>query len=349
MLLVLAVLGGGYAVGMARTRRDGHEWPVGRAIVYYIGLLFFVLVTMSFIGTYELTLFWTRAVQNVTLLMIVPLLLACGMPVTLLIHTTGRFGDRVFRVIRSRPAQVLTFPGIVSLILLTTPYLLYFTGWYELTLRHAFFNESLHVELMAVGFLYFWSRLRVDPVPREYPHLVSVWITFVEAIADGGLGLLLWLGRDTVAGQYYASLNLHWAPDLRWDQAFGGGAIWFIGDLSGVPFIGALWGRLMKEDRDEAERYEREFDLADAAEALEATYMAANHPAGNAGETDVKSAGDATDNVTGTAAGSTDTTVPRPSGTRVAVSADDPSQRRYRPWWETDPVLGARYGFREPE
>jgi cytochrome c oxidase assembly factor CtaG len=336
MLLVLALLGGGYVVGLVRLRRSGQEWPVHRTIVYFTGLLFFVLVTMSFIGAYELTLFWVRAVQNVMLLMIVPLLLAWGAPLTLLVSTSGRFGEFVLRVIHSRPARILTFPAIVSLILLTTPYLLYFTGWYELTLRHAFYNETLHVELMAIGFLYFWSRLRVDPVPKEYPHLISVWITFVEAIADGGLGLLLWLGHDLVAGTYYASLNPPWAPGLRWDQALGGGAIWFIGDLSGIPFIGALWARLMKEDRDEAERYEREFDLADAAEAEQAAADAASAIAANTANT-----------ATATAADSADTAAA--TGIEVAVSADDPSQRRYRPWWETDPVLGARYGFREPE
>jgi cytochrome c oxidase assembly factor CtaG len=386
MLLVLAVLGGGYVLGLVRLRRSGQDWPVNRTVVYFTGLLFFVLVTMSFLGTYELTLFWVRAVQNVMLLMIVPLQLAWGAPVTLLVRTTERPGDLVLRIIHSRLAKLITFPAIVSLILLTTPYLLYFTSWYELTLRHAFYNESLHVELMAIGFLYFWSRLRVDPVPHEYPHLISVWITFVEAIADGGLGLLLWLGHDLVAGHYYAALNRSWGPDLRWDQSFGGGAIWFIGDLSGVPFLGALWARLMKEDRDEAELYEREFDLADAAQALDsATTDATTHHAaasdasipGAAAPDSVARAGTAPDTAArsgaapdstipatagGTTAGSAPpgSTTPRPaapgtadkpprSGIEVAVAADDPSQRRYRPWWETDPVLGVRYGFREPE
>jgi cytochrome c oxidase assembly factor CtaG len=187
--------------------------------------------------------------------MTVPMLLAFGAPVTLLVEETGRLGARCSAVIGSRPMRVLMFPAVVSTLLLVTPYLLYFTGWYELTLTNAFFDESLHIELPAIGFLYFWSRARVDPVPHAYPHMISVLITTIENIADAGLAVVLWLDKGLVAGGYYEALHMPWASSPQWGyspshwaQALGGGVFMVVGDLTSLPFLGALWTWLRREE-----------------------------------------------------------------------------------------------------
>ena len=305
MLAVLLMLALGYAVGVRRYRRTTGPWPTGRSLAFAAGLVLFALATLSFIGAYDRALFWVRALQNALLLMTVPLLLACGAPLTLLTETGGRFGRAAMTVIQSRAMKALTFPAVVSAVLLVTPYLLYFTGWYRLTLTNAFFDETLHVQLLAVGFLYFWTRLRIDPVPHPYPHLVSVWISFVEGIGDAGVALLLWLGHTLVAGSYYAALasSSHaalYAPlsagtqsGLAWNQAIGGGVFWLVGDLTSIPLLGALWHALRREEN----------ALADSVDSQVLEVVA------------IESA---------------------PGG--------GPQQERYRPWWETDPAFAARYG-----
>jgi cytochrome c oxidase assembly factor CtaG len=231
-VLLLGVAG--YVLGVRRYQREVGPWPLSRTICFTTSSVLFALATMSFIGDFEKVLFWDRALQNGLLLMTTPLFLACSAPLTLATTGEGRGSRLVRAIIASRPTRLLLFPATVSLLLLVTPYALYFTSWYPSSLTDGFVNETSHLELLAVGFLYFWSRTQIDPVPKQYTHMISVWISFVEGVGDAGVAIVLWLGGGLVAGGYYASLStlphaVLYAPlrlgatsGLAWNQAVGG-------------------------------------------------------------------------------------------------------------------------------
>ena len=310
------------ALYLTATIRLREPWPVNRTIAFLLGLALFGWTTMSFLGVYQQVLFWPRAIQVITLLMVVPLFLALGAPVRLAVEGgPRRLAAAINRLLASRIAALLTFPAVVSLVFLVTPFAVYFSPIYEDTLRSRTAAWALSFALTAVGFFYYWTRLRLDPVPKEYPHLVSVWITFAEAIADGALGLTLMMGHHLVAGDWYTALNRPWGPTPKQDQVWGGGALWLIGDLAGVPFIGALWRRMFTEDRQHAAEVDAELDAQ-----LDAELNAQR-------DTQLDTHLDT----------QLDAQTPSP---RTAQASDEESQRS-RPWWETDPVLGRRYGFTE--
>lgn len=245
-------------------RHPGERWPVTRQINFWAAVVLFVLATCSFIGAFSLVLFWVRAMQNVIILMPVPMLLCCAAPFTLLADGESRHAQITRRVIASLPMRLLAFPAVISMILLVTPFVLYFSPWYGLTITNPFWGESLHVVLAVVGIVYFWSRIRVDPVPHKYPHLISVWISFVEGVGDAALALVLWLGHGIVFAHYYATLDRHpWGPALTWDQTIGGGIFMVIGDFCSIPFLGALWRGLKREELEEANAAEVELVLAE--------------------------------------------------------------------------------------
>lgn len=249
----IIVTGGLYLIGVYRYKAGGGQWRSSQTAFFFTGLALFALITMSFLGVYERTLFWPRAAQNTLLQMLIPMLLALGAPLTLLLsNVSPRTNERIMRALASRPAKIMTFPGIVSAFFLATPFILYLSPWFETAMRSSVQNEILRFTLLTVGYYYYWARLRVDPVPHEYPHMVSVWITFAEAVTDGGLGILLMWGNFTVAASYYMSLNRPFNVILHDDQRIGGGAIWVLGDLAGLPFLAALWRRMFGEDRAEA-------------------------------------------------------------------------------------------------
>jgi cytochrome c oxidase assembly factor CtaG len=341
VLLAVAAL---YVAGAGRFRRlTGERWPMHRTVVFCgLGLGGFALTTMSFLGVYQLVLFWPRAVQIITLLMVVPLFLALGAPVKLAVEAGPRWlASGIAAVLGSRIAQVVTFPAVVSALFLTTPFVVYFSPVYEATLRSRGGAWVLSFALVGVGFFYYWTRLRLDPVPKAYPHLVSVWITFAEAVADGALGLTLMMGHHLVAGDFYAALGRDWGPTLKQDQVWGGGALWLIGDLAGVPFIGALWRRMFHEDRERAAEVDAELDALEAAAAA------------RAGASTSTSTSSGTSSDTSATEPNGVSIAPQPSDSPAAVpvggrSAEEEAQRS-RPWWETDPVLGARYSFGDPE
>jgi cytochrome c oxidase assembly factor CtaG len=269
VIAVLVVgLGAWYVLAMRRVRASGGEWPISRAVNFLgLGLGSAVLVTMSFVGVYDDTLFWVRALQVITLLAISPMFLANGAPFTLLLAALPEARrERAERVLRGRFARLLTFPPVGTVLLVLTPWVLYFTPLYDLLLRHAAVDALVEVAVLTIGFLYFWARLQADPMPREYPHLVSVGITFAEAIFDGALGLTLIFMTHPIAGSYYASLHRSWGPSVRMDHIIGGGVLWMTGDLAGLPFLGALFVRMFRQDQREAVTIDRELDVQAAQE-----------------------------------------------------------------------------------
>src|SRR5580692_1146278 len=106
MLVLIVLLGGGYLAGVRRVR-DNTAWPVARPIWFCgLGLGFLIIATMSWVGVYQSVLLYPRAVQTVLLVLVVPLFLALGRPVTLAATVFPRAGGRLRGVIRSRPAKI---------------------------------------------------------------------------------------------------------------------------------------------------------------------------------------------------------------------------------------------------
>jgi cytochrome c oxidase assembly factor CtaG len=265
-VLVVALLAGGYLYGVRRYQRDGERWNRGRTTAFLFGCGFALYFGVSLFGVYADTLFWARAGITIVLLMVAPLFLAMGSPLALAFGALSPAGgDRLRRVLASKPARVATYPATASVLLIGTPWLFYFTGWYEAVLRHGVVDELSRLVLLLVGFHYFYSRLQLDPVPHKYPHLISIVITFVEVIFDAALGLVLWLSPHLVAGDFYAALGRDWGPTLRNDQIFGAGVLWLVGDLAGLPFLSALTSRMAKDDAEEAQEIDRALDEQDAA------------------------------------------------------------------------------------
>lgn len=294
--VAVAGLGGLYLAGVRRVE----GWPVARTALFLgAGLGSWVVCTMSFLGTYDTVLFWPRAVQSVVLLMVTPLFLALGMPVTLLMRALpAPAAARARRVGHGFVARLVTFPAFISIALLGTPFVLFFSPLFDVVLRGGVVDTLVHFWLVGVGWAYYWTRLQVDPVPRAYPVLVSMWITFAEVIFDGGLGLLLMFGSTIIGLEHYQAVR-DWGPSPRADQASGGTAFWILGDLSGLPFLGALFRKMIRDDERQSAEIDRELDARDAA-AAEARKAAA--PAQATGG-------------------------PEP----------EPDDGMQRPWWETDP------------
>ena len=261
VLLVVLAAGGLYLAGVWRVRKAGQPWPAARTVAFLAGGTgALVIATMSFLGVYQGVLFWSRAVQNVLLLLVAPLFLTLGRPLSLLIAARPRLGSRAQAIVRSQPARILTFPAITALVLVIVPFVLYFTPWYEAGLRSDAVRELTYLALLAPGVVFFWTLLRVDPVPKEYPYLVALWVTGAEVVGDAVLGLAIIADQHLIAGSYYQALGRPWGPSLRADQVIGGGALWILGDIVGLPFLAAQLIQMIREDEQEAAIVDAELD-----------------------------------------------------------------------------------------
>ena len=266
---LVLLLAGLYLSGARRARRSGTAWPAGRTVAFCgLGLGFWVIATMSWVGVYQPILFWVRAVQTILMLLAIPLFFAMGKPLTLLIASLPRAGPRVEAGIRSRVAKALTFPAVTTAVLVIVPFVLYFTPWYEAGFHSVAVRELTYLALMVPGFVFFWTLLRVDPVPRAYPYLVTLWVTGVEVVGDAVLGLAVIAYQGLIAGAYYHALARPWGPSLATDQVLGGGALWILGDIVGLPFLAAQLIQMIREDESEAAAIDAELDAREATAAV---------------------------------------------------------------------------------
>jgi cytochrome c oxidase assembly factor CtaG len=261
MLALILLLGAAYLAGIRRVRARGDIWPVARPIWFCgLGLGFLVIATMSWVGVYQSVLLYPRAVQTVLLVLVVPLFLALGRPVTLAAAVFPRAGARVAAVIRSRPARILTFPAITTFALVGVPFVMYFTSWYTAVFHSTTLRELTYLVLMTPGYVFFWTLLRVDPVPKEYPYAVSMWITGAEVIGDAFFGIAVIADQNLIGAAYFHALARHWGPTLATDQVIAGGILWILGDLVGLPFLAAQLIHFMREDQSAAARIDAELD-----------------------------------------------------------------------------------------
>jgi cytochrome c oxidase assembly factor CtaG len=307
-LALILLLGGGYLYAMRRARAVC-EWPVSRPFWFLgLGLGPLVLATMSWIGAYDSTLFYARATQTVLLVLVVPLFLALGRPVTLFIQAFPGPGRRVDAVIGSRLATVLTFPAITTFALVIVPFVLYFSPWYTAGFRGTAVRELTFLALMTAGHAWFWTLLRVDPVPKAYPYAISMWITAAEVVGDAVLGVAVIADNGLIGAAWYHAVARPWGPSLRTDQVIGGGVLWILGDLVGLPFLAVQLIAMMREDESEAASIDAELDTAEAAATA-----AALTPAGTG----------------------TPDTVSAPEDTAAPLTS--------RPWWEADRRFTGRF------
>jgi cytochrome c oxidase assembly factor CtaG len=206
-------------------------------------------------------------VQNIVLLMVVPMFLAVGAPLTLLASAVSpSVRTRLSRVLHSRPAVLVTLPLVVTVVLVVPILVLYMSPIYEATLRDPVVSGVAGTALVVAGFVYFWTRFRIDPTPRPGSHLVTLAITIVEVVGDAVLGVVVWLGPLIAAG-FYTALNRQWGPDLRTDQLLGAGVLWVGGDVVGLPFIGIVLARMVREDEEHARIVDAVLDRRDAGPA----------------------------------------------------------------------------------
>lgn len=328
MLVLILLLAAWYLASVRKVRRNGGQWGIGRTVAFIvIGLGFWVIATMAWPGAYDSVLFYARATQTVLLIILVPMFLAVGKPLTLLIEAYPRVGRPVEKAVRSRVAKVVMFPAVTTVVVVAVPMVMYFTSWYTAVFASGTVRNLTYLILIAPGYLFFWTLLNIDPVPREYPHGIGLWIATGEVVGDALFGLAVIADQTMLGAAHYHAVGYPYGPSLATSQVIGGGIIWILGDIVGLPFIGFQLVQMMRADKQEAAEIDAELDARDAARA--AARAARARQADGAAVTDGSQVPAGSDTV--------------PSAVSQAAPERDDADNDERPWWETDPRLTDRF------
>jgi putative membrane protein len=277
LALFLLLAAGFYAAGVVMLRKRGDHWPVSRIVLFIVaGLGSIAAVSVTGVEAYDDTLLSIHMIQHMTLSMIAPIFLALGAPVTLALRTLPRRPRVVLlAVIHSRVARVLAFPLVAYGLFVVTPFVLYFTGLYGVTMRSDVAHELTHVHFIAVGCLFFWPLLGIDPLPGRWPYPGRALLMFLSTPFHTVLGLTIMQSKTLIGGDWYPSLGLTWVNPFT-DQETAGGILWAGGELVSVTMLAVLVVQWMKDADREARRIDRMLDRQDAMEAANGTIPSAD-------------------------------------------------------------------------
>lgn len=270
----LLLVAGAYGWGVRTLARRGVGWPPWRTVSFCAGGLGSALVaTSSVLAVHDTTLLWVHMVQHMVLSMVVPIFLALGAPVTLALRTLPTSPRRVLlAVLHSRYARVVSFPVVAGVLFVATPFVVYLTGWHEATLRSPVLHDLNHLHFVAVGCLWFWPLLGLDPVPGRVPYLFRVLAVLVTLPFHAFLGIVLMSTDRLVAGQWYSSVHRQWGPTVEADQEIAGGILWAVGDVVGLLIAVILIFQWFAESDREAAREDRRLDRLEAAQAASSRF-----------------------------------------------------------------------------
>ncbi len=266
-LLVLATLLIAYLLPVRALRRRGDSWSHWRDASFVLGGCGSLAVaTVSPLAAYDTTLLSVHMVQHMVLTMVTPVFLALGAPVTLWLRTLPPAPrSRLLALLHSMPARVLSFPPVAFAIYIVSPWALYFSGWYEATLRHEVVHELTHLHFVLAGSLFFWPLIGLDPVPGRVAHGFRVLMTFATLPFHAFLGVAVMDSTRLIAGDWYLGLDRDWPPSVADDQQLAGALLWASGDLLGLLFFGVLFVQWVRASQREAVREDRRLDRLEAA------------------------------------------------------------------------------------
>ncbi|MEV5203492.1 cytochrome c oxidase assembly protein [Streptomyces sp. NPDC053720] len=265
--LVGCLLGIGlYAYAVLRLRRRGDSWPVGRTVFFVVGVLSIALVMCTRLNDYGMVMFSVHMVQHMVISMLSPILLLLGAPVTLALRALpvagrGRTGLRelLLKLLHSRYMKIITHPVFTIPLFIASLYGLYFTPIFDFLMGSKTGHIAMMVHFLAVGLVFFWPIMGVDPGPHRPGYVMRMLELFAGMPFHAFFGIALMMATTPMVETYEnppASLGV----DALSDQGWAGGIAWAFSEIPSVLVLIALVFQWYRSEQRTAKRSDRAAD-----------------------------------------------------------------------------------------
>ncbi|MFE4367999.1 cytochrome c oxidase assembly protein [Streptomyces sp. NPDC056835] len=255
-----------YGWGVLRLRRRGDSWPVGRTVAFVIGVLTVALVMCTKLNDYGMVMFSVHMVQHMIISMVSPILLLLGAPVTLALRALpvagrGRKGPRelLLAVLHSRYVRIVTHPAFTIPLFIASLYGLYFTPLFDFLMGSKTGHIAMMVHFLAVGLVFFWPIMGVDPGPHRPGYVMRMLELFAGMPFHAFFGIALMMASEPMVSAYRdppASLGI----DALTDQNAAGGIAWAFSEIPSVLVLLALVFQWYRSEQRQAKRSDRAAD-----------------------------------------------------------------------------------------
>ncbi|MEU2262969.1 cytochrome c oxidase assembly protein [Streptomyces sp. NPDC019645] len=264
-----------YGWGVARLRRRGDAWPAGRTVFFTVGVLSIALVMCTKLNDYGMVMFSVHMVQHMVISMLSPILLLLGAPVTLALRALppagrGRKGPRelLLALLHSRYMKIVTHPAFTIPMFIASLYGLYFTPLFDFLMGSRPGHIGMMVHFLAVGLIFFWPIMGVDPGPHRPGYVMRMLELFAGMPFHAFFGIALMMASEPMV-QAYADPPASLGISALSDQNAAGGIAWAFSEIPSVLVLIALVFQWYRSEQRQAVRKDRAADR-DGDKELEA-------------------------------------------------------------------------------
>ncbi|MFG2727311.1 cytochrome c oxidase assembly protein [Streptomyces canus] len=255
-----------YTWGVVRLRRRGDAWSVGRTVSYVAGVLSIALMMCTRLNDYGMVMFSVHMVQHMVISMLSPILILLGAPVTLALRALpvagkGRKGPRelLLALLHSRYMRIITHPAFTIPLFIASLYALYFTPIFDFLMGSKTGHIAMMVHFLAVGVVFFWPIIGVDPGPQRPGYLMRMLELFAGMPFHAFFGIALMMASEPMVETFKnppASLGI----DALSDQNYAGGIAWAFSEIPSVLVLIALLFQWYGSEQRQAKRTDRAAD-----------------------------------------------------------------------------------------
>jgi putative membrane protein len=243
--IVCGALLSAYLVAARRHGSRRHAWPAWQCVAFAAGMVVLAV---------GLAPVWGRSFSghvgaHLLLGMLAPLLLVLGDPLGLaLARVHPRLRRQLLGALNHPVARTLTLPAVAWVLAIVTPWLLWLTPLYRMTVRVPVLHGLVHLHFIAAGFLFASVVLGAGPLGRRVPPTAGLLLLGLALPAHALLGLVLLTMNHPVAtptGSLAAAMA---------DQHRGAMIMWLAGDGIATIMIAASFPRWLQAERRRAQR-----------------------------------------------------------------------------------------------
>ncbi|MCC9166356.1 cytochrome c oxidase assembly protein [Pontibacter harenae] len=230
-LLVIGGVALAYVYAFTHTRKQKGTWNGWHTVSFMCGICLLGVAMLPKLMQWAHQDLRGHMVQHLLIGMFAPLFLVLGAPITLALKALPtKLARNVTAILRSRMFYLVSHPITAFILNIGGMYLLYLTPLYLRSLTNPYLHYAIHLHFLLAGYLFVWSMVGLDPVPKRPSILLRVLVLFVSIAAHAFLSKFMYAYLYPLNSPY-SSIEIREAAKL----------MYYWGDLSELLLTIALF------------------------------------------------------------------------------------------------------------
>jgi putative membrane protein len=188
MLIALA-----YGLAVKKTQKKNLRWELYKTGAFVVGLGLLLIAFLPSIAHWAHQDLRGHMVQHLLIGMFAPVFLVLGQPLTLAMKASSvRFGRLLTVFLRHEVVYWISHPITALVLNIGVMYLLYLTPLYSMALTNPMLHHLIHIHFFVAGFVFAWSIMGSDPVPRRPGFGLRLGVLFISMATHAYLSKLMY-------------------------------------------------------------------------------------------------------------------------------------------------------------